>query len=344
MNRLPYPTSPGASRWARVRESAFTIIELLVVVSIIALLIGLLVPSLQGARDQAKNVKTRAMLNAISTGLEMFKNDNEKEFRASNGYPPSARAMDKNAPAQPMITPLRSMYGAHWLVRHLMGMDLQGFVPKRNVPPTLLNSGPLWYDADVLNGGPIDRAGPYLDPDAVEVVSTNELPGQPDTSARPMDPNMRQQVILDVFGFPVLYYVANPFGRVIASSVQDDDPRGVYVQEDNYGFTGSQQYPGGVATALAESPGWVFTRKDHLLGKFGNPAANNIDSAVNIGSFCHYIVDRKVLDQTNRTGNELDENRTVRAMRSDSYLLITAGKDGAYGTLDDISNVDQLRQ
>jgi prepilin-type N-terminal cleavage/methylation domain-containing protein len=83
---------------------AFTLIELLTVVAIIALLLGLLMPALPSARSRAKNVKTLALLKDISQALEAFKSENEREFRASNGYPPSAGyrvgAMD-DSPAMP---------------------------------------------------------------------------------------------------------------------------------------------------------------------------------------------------------------------------------------------------
>ena len=57
------------------RRSAFTLIELLTVVGIIGLLVGILLPSLQAARTQARKAKVKAQISAIEKALEIFKND-----------------------------------------------------------------------------------------------------------------------------------------------------------------------------------------------------------------------------------------------------------------------------
>ena len=129
------------------RHSAFTIIELLTVVAIIALLISILLPALSRARRQAKDVNCSAYIHAIETGLEMFQNERGE-------YPPS----DPLNPDRTIYTYERAeasrkqsggewfVSGMHLLAEMLVGTDKMGFDPTGR------------YDPNQTTG----RIGPFL--------------------------------------------------------------------------------------------------------------------------------------------------------------------------------------
>lgn len=61
-------------------KPAFTLLELLTVVGIIALLIGILVPALSSARAHAKANVCISHLKGIGTGFEVYLNENDDQF------------------------------------------------------------------------------------------------------------------------------------------------------------------------------------------------------------------------------------------------------------------------
>ena len=63
-------------------KRAFTLIEILVVISIIGLLMGTLLPAVSRAREQAKVTVVNAELRQIGIALDMYFDDNNK-------YPPT---------------------------------------------------------------------------------------------------------------------------------------------------------------------------------------------------------------------------------------------------------------
>jgi prepilin-type N-terminal cleavage/methylation domain-containing protein len=73
------------------RAKAFTLVELLVVVSIMTVLLAMLLPSLRGAKDAAVRVKCMTQMRKIVLAAHFYADDNERYFPARNpigyGYP-----------------------------------------------------------------------------------------------------------------------------------------------------------------------------------------------------------------------------------------------------------------
>jgi prepilin-type N-terminal cleavage/methylation domain-containing protein len=356
------------------RRRGFSLVELLTVIFIITLLIGILVPSLSAARNAAKKMTTKKALDSIKVGLEMFKNDNGPDFPQTNGYPPSfahppiSGALTADEASQgrfPFIESKPVITGAHWLPAMLMGVDQLGYI-KRSIVPNKDDLQKLpwkWYTPDPLNEGkPLQpRGGPYADTNGLAVKKTKDLPGRPNRAlfgtgwtSDDNDPQGVQNlpVVVDAFDQPILYYAANAHGResnmVERKRKTDNNYDGgdqekgppMYFHQDNWPFTG-----GGDTDT---EPGWDFgnTGAKHAITLSGAK-----DTAVDMvtaekqeliehrENFARYIIDRKIYSAY--AAHPLDAKATMplRAVNPDSYLLISAGVDGRYGTNDDVSNL-----
>jgi prepilin-type N-terminal cleavage/methylation domain-containing protein/prepilin-type processing-associated H-X9-DG protein len=97
---FPLPKSASQSR------SAFTLVELLVVIGIIAVLIGILLPVISRARSQASAVKCLSNLRQIGLGLVLYVNNNHGYIAPSynlpsiTGPPPGVNVT--GGPSQPL--------------------------------------------------------------------------------------------------------------------------------------------------------------------------------------------------------------------------------------------------
>lgn len=66
----------GEEKKRRDSERGFTLIEIMVVVTILAILIALVAPKMVGRSDQARRVATQAQIKNIEGALQLYKLDN----------------------------------------------------------------------------------------------------------------------------------------------------------------------------------------------------------------------------------------------------------------------------
>ena len=189
--------------YGKQNRKAFTIIELMVVVSIIALLVAIMVPAVQEAMDIAKDGVVRTQFHALELGLEMFKQDTKLTDSGEYGeYPNDIWTEPPATTGGPPGTP----YPGHIsLPIQLIGRDLQGYDPND-----------LYDDTDASY-----RVGPYIKRESVEFVNIDESGNAYD--ALP--------VMLCKWGEPILYFRAKP------GSTAENTSREVYVPRDFVSFS-----------------------------------------------------------------------------------------------------------
>ena len=310
------------------RKTGFTIIELLTVMSIIALLMALLVPALNRVRRYAKVVKQKGQFHSIEIGLEMYRAD-FGEYPESNG-PASNSFLDGNG--EPYC-------GAMRLAEALVGQDGQGFHPDSrfvydDIDP-LLPLGELYPNSGILGNPPVppttnylenlrERKQLYISPDT-ELVTLQDLYAPADMgvfSASAQDPN-GVAMIADSFprainrrtgkkvGMPVLYYKADTSKmRYSQDPILIDGHQNIYDIFDNLDLVN------------LEIP-W-YSLKAHPMS----------DSALSTQT-------GGTPDRTIFIGNTDNKKSVIeKPYNPDSYILISAGFDGEYGTRDDVFNFE----
>ncbi len=77
-HRLPYPSFPSSRRASSGARSGsgFTVIELIVCMGVVAVLCGILLPSLRATRQAAQRVSCASNMRQIGVGLSMYANTN----------------------------------------------------------------------------------------------------------------------------------------------------------------------------------------------------------------------------------------------------------------------------
>jgi prepilin-type N-terminal cleavage/methylation domain-containing protein len=100
--------APAVRRCASTLRRAFTLVELLVTIAVIGLLVGLLLPGVQGARESARRAQCQNHLHQIGVALQAFEQVNQR-------FP--VGCIDCTSP--PPVRPPRLTAWQVWLLPHL---------------------------------------------------------------------------------------------------------------------------------------------------------------------------------------------------------------------------------
>lgn len=76
MRKIMNSTDRKEDKKRRGSQGGFTLIEIMVVVTILAILIALVAPKMVGRTDQARRVSTKAQIKNIEGALQLYKLDN----------------------------------------------------------------------------------------------------------------------------------------------------------------------------------------------------------------------------------------------------------------------------
>jgi hypothetical protein len=258
------------------------------------------------AKRYAKEVRQKAQFHSIDSSLELFSGNS-----GWDGYPPSG-AMD-GAPTS------ASYCGAMKLCEALVGQDLMGFHPNSHFWANCTING-----TDKLYDNPPPQ--PTLYPNTADNLKARRTYLQQTSDAYKLKQlyaattpfNGELYVLCDVYnrvkhretgkgvGMPILYYKANP------SNTIHDPCSGV-----------------SIPSVWNNDNGYIYNYLDNqeLVG-LGVPGGGTHPLSVG-NKFYEITKDKRVTISVGRP------------FKPDSYILISAGFDGIYGTDDDIFNFEK---
>jgi len=305
-------------------RSGFTMVELTAVIVVVAVLVSLLIPAINGVQKSAKNLRQRAQFASIEIALESFKNDHRD-------YPESIY----NAVSSASV----SKYGgAQKLAEAMVGLDGFGFHPDS-----------LW-NADGTDGSAVPMYQPGLGnitgitqaEIAANLEARSDLYLELETSNITKVDDIYPDSVLGVHVAPGTFVLSDMFKKV--KNISTGEKTGMPIL---------------YFKAYLQNTDQPHARD--LAGNSSNPYSSANDDLTNstIRNYRYCISDCKnfisldaPFDGTRHpmnNNNNMDFYDAVAhpdftgvPYRSDSYILLSAGADGYYGTEDDVYNFNPL--
>ncbi len=316
----------GFTMRTKKKKIGFTIVELLTVMAVIAMLLGILLPALNLVRKLAKDTYQRAQLHSIDVGIETYSNENDGRY-------PESKMLGPAAPATNQMT-----VGSQRLAEALIGRDILGLDPNTSWDAYVDNDNKYTYASTKVPKSSTEpqvldslkrRQGPYLDATKAEAFQVKELfddagfvydgitfgPGAP---APVLTDTYRVKRVVRagktiMAGTPILYYKANTNSLFFPDT---DDVTTISDPNADVAIYNSRDNEELITLGTVEG-----TAVQHLFDELGGVAPS--------GRWYFYdkITNKQITSQP-------------RPYNSTSYILMSAGFDGIFGTRDDIYNFD----
>lgn len=311
---------------------AFTLIELLTVVAIIAMLIAIFGVGMRKVKIIQRNLQQKAALKSMEVGIHLFSADFKE-------YPDSDQISDGST----VVT------GAQRLAEVLLGRDELGFHPRSKWHPQLDIAEPaphpglttytsqtkkdrkpqyielgrqlgvytiyeLWAgnngNSDIYESGAVTPNGTYRAPVITDVFNRNK-------ATLPSGDNVK-------VGMPVLYYKADSTKRFRVDRSNQPVTNPDYAEYKDWIYNYADNVP------ILQLP-WLRDPADPLESGDIPPHYPDED---NDGDN-HAQVFYEILSRRHTPGTNWD-----KPYNPSTFILISAGYDGIYGTKDDIANFD----